>query len=150
MTCFNFFRLLLTLKIFVCVQLVLFTVTRTTYSAENDVASTLMGNKTVLYEENAKHSSENLSLVEESAISSVNDEANITNEIDIINIQPDVSEASSSDIKIAQYSTDDNKDIHRISLETPIQEGIYSLKIDYQVLIDENAFFIANYSEDEQ
>ncbi|XP_076226319.1 thyrotropin-releasing hormone-degrading ectoenzyme isoform X1 [Nomia melanderi] len=125
-------------------------VTRTIYSAENDVTLTLMGNETVLYEENAKQSSENLSFVEEPAIPSlISDKVN-TNETDIIKIQPDVSDVSTSDIKIAQYSTDDNKDIHRISLETPIQEGIYSLKIDYQVLIDESAFFIANYSEEEQ
>ncbi|XP_076648380.1 thyrotropin-releasing hormone-degrading ectoenzyme isoform X2 [Halictus rubicundus] len=105
-------------------------------------------NETVSEEQNETHSSENE--VEVSTAFPINDNVNSTNGSNIFNSEADVSEVFLSDIEIAEYSIDDNKEIHTISLEEPIQQGFYSLKIDYEVQINEEAFFIANYTSSDQ
>ncbi|XP_076633175.1 aminopeptidase N [Colletes latitarsis] len=93
------------------------------YSVERDVIVTLTENDT-----------EDISFIEFSEVSSINGGSFYKND------------TNSSEIEITQHTTDENNEIHTIHLGTRIQGGIYSLEIDYQAQIDDNGFFIANYT----
>ncbi|XP_076290267.1 thyrotropin-releasing hormone-degrading ectoenzyme isoform X2 [Lasioglossum baleicum] len=126
-------------------------VTRDTVIDENVVVPTVTTNETVSNEQQTeKHSTENMTLVEVSTAFPINENVSSTNGSDVFNSKSDVSEVFLSNIEIAEYSIDDNNEIHTISLEEPIGEGLYSLKIDYEVQINEDAFFIANYTNSDQ
>lgn len=111
---------------------------------ENDVAE----NKTVLYEKNNEYLPEFVSSARGFKMPPINDGSFLNAEKPN---QPNITETKqpenvSPKIQIKQYDVDDDKEIHTIQLATTIQQGVYSLEIVYQVLIDESAFFIANYS----
>ncbi|KZC13130.1 Thyrotropin-releasing hormone-degrading ectoenzyme [Dufourea novaeangliae] len=121
------------------------------YSAESDLLLTVSENETVLSQENTERATESLSADEGFETSSSKDyDARSANHSDVKEPYPDVPAFSSSEIAITQYIIDDDKEIHTIFLETPIQEGIYLLEIDYHTWIDDNAFFIANYTASDQ
>ncbi|XP_017797944.1 PREDICTED: aminopeptidase N-like [Habropoda laboriosa] len=131
-------------------------VSRALYSVENNVVVTLAENETVQYEGDDEQPAENMSSPGGSTISSISygsssdlDEvrglnANIKESV----VKPSAafSENVSSRIPITQYNVDDDREVHTIHLGTWIHQGVYLLEIEYQALIDENAFFIANYS----
>lgn len=103
----------------------LFTAVRAMYSVENDVLVTLSDNEATLFEKNIETSSMN------------NDSFS--------NTDRNLSDSNSfSEIQITEYRIDDEKDIHTIQLANRLKEGIYFLEIDYQVSINENAFFVTN------
>nr|XP_033335062.1 thyrotropin-releasing hormone-degrading ectoenzyme-like isoform X1 [Megalopta genalis] len=125
-------------------------VTRDTHSDKNDIVLSTTATETIPHEQNENHSSENLTSVEGSTASVINDNVTNTNQSNVINSYPDISVASLSDIEITEYLIDDNKEIHTISLGKPIQDGIYLMNIDYEVQVDESAFFISNYTSEQE
>lgn len=128
------------------------------YSIENDVLVSLTENETILYEKNIEHLSKNVSSIEKSKLSSVN-YASVSNIDKIKNSNVDDKEyesvmtpddssksVSSNEIQITEYNIDEDKEVHTIQLKTRIYQGVYSFEAEYEALIDENVFFIANYS----
>lgn len=130
---------------------------RSVYSIENDVLVSLTENETILYEKNIEHLSKNVSSIEKAKLSSIN-YASVSNIDKIKNsnvddkqyesVTPDHSFETvlSSEIQITEYDIDEDKELHTIQLETRIYQGVYLFEIEYEALIDENVFFIANYS----
>lgn len=127
------------------------------YSIENDVVISLRENETVVYDENATNSSENRSSVEEADVSLSNyalvsdtdkiDDSNVDAIIQFGSVPPAVSAGNvSSQIQITQYDIDVDKEVHTIHLASGIQQGIYLLEIEYDLLIDERIFFIGSYN----
>ncbi|XP_076675185.1 aminopeptidase N isoform X1 [Andrena cerasifolii] len=128
------------------------------YSAENDVLFAVTENGTGMYTENMEYPPGNESSNGMSEASSRNpnafrnsDELKSSNDSDVkrlsaITLFPGITEINSSEIEIAQYTVDEEKEIHTIYLGMRIQQGIYKLEIDYQAWIDDNAFFIGNFS----
>ncbi|XP_017760660.1 PREDICTED: thyrotropin-releasing hormone-degrading ectoenzyme-like [Eufriesea mexicana] len=130
-------------------------VPRTVYSIENDVMVTLTENEAVLFEKN-KFPTDDMSSVERSKVSLVN-YASISNTDQVRGSNVDnkqlgstthdgSSENDLSNIRITEYNVDEDKELHTILLESRIQRGLYSLEIEYETIIDENVFFIGNYS----
>nr|XP_034185572.1 aminopeptidase N-like [Osmia lignaria]XP_034185573.1 aminopeptidase N-like [Osmia lignaria] len=108
---------------------------RAMYSVENDDLVTVSDNETTLFEKNTETSSIN------------NDSFRYPNQ----NKDPNLSDSNSfSEIEITEYRIDDEKDIHTIHLANQLKEGIYFLEIDYQIVINENAFFITNCCSSEE
>ncbi|XP_076764436.1 thyrotropin-releasing hormone-degrading ectoenzyme isoform X2 [Xylocopa sonorina] len=101
-------------------------VSDTVYSVENDVEIMLTENDTT-DEKNSESSSKNASSVGESKDSSL-----------------------SYAEKIKEYDVNEDTEVHTIQLGTRIQQGVYSLEIEYEAIIDENAFFVANYSSPDE
>ncbi|XP_054015941.1 uncharacterized protein LOC128896599 [Hylaeus anthracinus] len=101
---------------------------------ERDVTFTPTENETFLYKQDAEYPLENVSFVEASKGSSAKHSSFNKTEINL------------SEIEVTRYETDENNEIHTLYLGSPIQEGIYSLEIAYEAGIDDNAFFVANYS----
>lgn len=131
---------------------------RSVYSIENDVLVSLTENETILYEKNIEHLSKNVSSIEKAKLSSIN-YASVSNIDKIKNSNVDDKQYestttpdhsfethSSSEIQITEYDIDEDKELHTIQLETRIYQGVYLFEIEYEALIDENVFFIANYS----
>nr|XP_012138974.1 PREDICTED: thyrotropin-releasing hormone-degrading ectoenzyme-like isoform X1 [Megachile rotundata] len=99
------------------------------YAVENEFVVAVSDNGTVVFENNVQYPSGDFQFTDKNVAT------------------PD----NSTEIKITEYEIDDDKDIHTVSLETALQPGVYFLDIDYQAPITENAFFISNYSlEDEK
>ncbi|KAG9434300.1 thyrotropin-releasing hormone-degrading ectoenzyme isoform X1 [Apis mellifera carnica] len=128
------------------------------YSIENDVLVSLTENETILYEKNIEHLSRNVSSIEKSKLSSIN-YASVSNidkiknsnvddkEYETVTTRDDTFESvSSNEIQITEYNIDEDKEVHAIQLKTRIYQGVYSFEIEYEALIDENVFFIGNYS----
>lgn len=128
------------------------------YSIENDVLVSLTENETILYEKNIEHLSRNVSSIEKSKLSSIN-YASVSNidkiknsnvddkEYETVTTRDDTFESvSSNEIQITEYNIDEDKEVHVIQLKTRIYQGVYSFEIEYEALIDENVFFIGNYS----
>lgn len=130
---------------------------RSVYSIENDVLVSLTENETILYEKNIEHLSKNVSSIEKAKLSSIN-YASVSNIDKIKNSNVDDKQYESatpdhsfetvlsSEIQITEYDIDEDKELHTIQLETRIYQGVYLFEIEYEALIDENVFFIANYS----
>lgn len=125
------------------------------YSIENDVLVSLTENETILYEKNIEHLSRNVSSIEKSKLSSINyaniDKIKNSNvddkEYETVTTRDDTFESvSSNEIQITEYNIDEDKEVHAIQLKTRIYQGVYSFEIEYEALIDENVFFIGNYS----
>lgn len=129
------------------------------YSVEKDVVVRLTENETVLVEkQNTDQPSVNVTIVGITRVSTIKressqnaDELKGSNVSDVEEFPetasfPEFSKANSSEVKITQYTIDEDKEVHTISLESQIQGGIYSLEIDYDVCIDRDAFFASDFS----
>lgn len=115
-------------------------------------------NDTGMHKENMEYPPGNVSSTEMPDASSRNPNAfrnsdglKSSNDSDVerlsaITLFPEITEINSSEIEIAQYTVDEEKEIHTIYLGMRIQQGIYKLEIDYQAWIDDNAFFIGNFN----
>ncbi|XP_033365895.1 thyrotropin-releasing hormone-degrading ectoenzyme-like isoform X1 [Bombus vosnesenskii] len=132
-------------------------VSRTMCSIENDVVISLSENETLVYDENVTNSSENRSSDEEANVTLSNyalvsdtdkiDDSNVDEIIQFESVPPAVSPGNaSSQIQITQYDIDADKEVHTIYLGSRIQQGIYLLEIEYDLLIDEHIFFIGSYN----
>ncbi|CAK9797807.1 Thyrotropin-releasing hormone-degrading ectoenzyme [Anthophora plagiata] len=108
------------------------------YSLENEVTVTLRENKALQYKKDGRDSSRNASSIEGSMV-------NHDSSSNLANIKA-ASFKNTSRIPITQYEIDDDREVHTIHLGTSIQRGVYLLEIEYQAPIDENAFFVGNYS----
>lgn len=126
-------------------------------SIENDVVISLSENETLVYDENVTNSSENRSSDEEANVTLSNyalvsdtdeiDDSNVDEIIQLESVPPAVSPGNaSSQIQITQYDIDADKEVHTIYLGSRIQQGIYLLEIEYDLLIDEHIFFIGSYN----
>ncbi|CAK9832931.1 Thyrotropin-releasing hormone-degrading ectoenzyme [Anthophora retusa] len=113
-------------------------VSRALYSLEKEVTVTLRENEALKYKKNGGDPSRNASSFEGTTINH-NSSSNLAN-------TQAASSKNTSRILITQYEVDDDREVHTIHLGTSIQRGVYLLEIEYQVPIDENAFFVGNYS----
>lgn len=125
-------------------------------SIENDVVISLSENETLVYDENVTNSWENRSSDEANVtlsnyalVSDTDkiDDSNVDEIIQFESVPPAVSPGNaSSQIQITQYDIDADKEVHTIYLGSRIQQGIYLLEIEYDLLIDEHIFFIGSYN----
>lgn len=125
-------------------------------SIENDVVISLSENETLVYDENVTNSWENRSSDEANVtlsnyalVSDTDkiDDSNVDEIIQFESVPPAVSPGkASSQIQITQYDIDADKEVHTIYLGSRIQQGIYLLEIEYDLLIDEHIFFIGSYN----
>ncbi|CAL7933659.1 unnamed protein product [Xylocopa violacea] len=129
-------------------------VSDTVYSVENDVEVMLTENETI-DEKNSESPSKNVSSIGESKDSSLSYAEKVKGPYADTKQSGPVSDAEffendSSEIQITEYDVNEDTEVHTIQLGTRIQEGVYSLEIEYEAIIDENAFFVANYSTSDE
>ncbi|XP_043515898.1 aminopeptidase N-like [Frieseomelitta varia] len=118
--------------------------------SENVVMVTLTENETVVHSKGSENPSESKSTVDESKIPLVNyasvGEINSSRANAVVQFGPESFENASLQMRIANYDTDEDKEVHTIHLEKQIQQGVYLLEIEYELSISDNVFFLANYS----
>lgn len=110
-----------------------------------------MENETVVHSKSSENPSESKSTVEESKVPLISyasaGEINSSSVHTIVQFfGPESFENESLQIRIANYDTDEDKEVHTIDLEKQIQQGVYLLEIEYELSISDNVFFLANYS----
>ena len=109
-----------------------------------------MENETVVHSKSSENPLESKSTVDESKVSLVNyasvGEINSSRVNAVVQFGPESFENASLQMRIANYDTDEDKEVHTIHLEKQIQQGVYLLEIEYELSISDNVFFLANYS----